>query len=135
MSYTKHAKRDSGFGESLSLGSFNAYLGLSHEKKTKGDQAFIEDFTNKKLEEILPKKTRKVTHDQNFGKPCEYTPFSSYTGLNSHNDNRAPIIIKTEIDSNDSNKPLPSAAEISISRNLQLIREVEFFTNSFLIFF
>lgn len=61
MSYTK---RDSGFGESLSLGGFNIYLGLSNEKKIKGSQVFIENFTDKKLEEIFPKKNHEV---RNFG--------------------------------------------------------------------
>src|SRR6266496_3841624 len=129
MSYTK---RDSGFGESLSLGGFNVYLGLSQEKKTKGSQVFIENFTDKKLEEIFPPKKNhhKVTRGvQNVENPCDHTPpktcdqipFTSYLGLDTHSvNNEIPIVIKSEIDTDDSNIPLPSAAEISINRNLQL---------------
>ncbi|CAB4408635.1 unnamed protein product [Rhizophagus irregularis] len=204
MSYTK---RDSGFGESLSLGGFNVYLGLSNEKKIKGCQVFIENFTDKKLEEIFPKKNHEVRnfrdvrvpniqhipnipnapniqhipniqytqniqhipniqHTQNIPnipnnrnvqniphvknvenpredipyKPRDYTPFSSYLGLDCVNRAngvkipKIPTIVKSDstdlIDSTDStdstdytNLPLPSATEISINRSLQLIRE------------
>ncbi|CAB4484222.1 unnamed protein product [Rhizophagus irregularis] len=195
MSYTK---RDSGFGESLSLGGFNVYLGLSNEKKIKGCQVFIENFTDKKLEEIFPKKNHEVRnfrdvrvpniqhipnipnapniqhipniqHTQNIPnipnipnnrnvqniphvknvenpredipyKPRDYTPFSSYLGLDCVNRAngvkilKIPAIVKSDstdlIDSTDStdstdytNLPLPSATEISINRSLQLIRE------------
>jgi hypothetical protein len=184
MSYTK---RDSGFGESLSLGGFNIYLGLSNEKKIKGSQVFIENFTDKKLEEIFPKKNVDVrnvrgvqniqntqniqhvqknvqniqhvqnihniqttqnvqnvhnTHDirvqdiqKNVEKPRDsipsktrgHTPFTSYLGFDRVNRfnsvNIVPIIVKS--DSTTTNIPIPSAAEISINRSLQLIREVE----------
>jgi hypothetical protein len=126
MSFVKHIKRDSGFGESLSLGDFSVYLGLSHEKKTKESQVFIENFSNKKLEEIFPKKSRKFTHDvYNVKKTCDCTPFSSYLGLDTRNTNKNPIIIKSHINTDDSSIPLPSATKISINRNLQLIREVK----------
>ncbi|GBB97052.1 hypothetical protein RclHR1_02900015 [Rhizophagus clarus] len=147
MSYTK---RDSGFGESLSLGGFNVYLGLSDEKKIKGSQVFIENFTDKKLEEIFPKKNldthnvrnvrnvQKNIHQsvQNVENPCDkipskprdYIPFTSYLGLdrvNRANGVKIPIIVKSKskIDTDYTNIPLPSAAEISINRSLQLIRE------------
>ncbi|GBC53214.2 hypothetical protein GLOIN_2v1718651 [Rhizophagus irregularis DAOM 181602=DAOM 197198] len=214
MSYTK---RDSGFGESLSLGGFNVYLGLSNEKKIKGCQVFIENFTDKKLEEIFPKKNHEVRnfhdvrvpniqhipnipnapniqhipniqytqniqhipniqHTQNIPnipnipnnrnvqniphvknvenpredipyKPRDYTPFSSYLGLDCVNRAngvkipKIPTIVKSDstdlIDSTDStdstdytNLPLPSATEISINRSLQLILKSQFLTPS-----
>ena len=80
MSFVNHVKRDSGFGESLSIGDFNVYLELSQERKTRESQIFIENFSNKKIRRDFPEKSHKVTHDvYSVEKTCDCAPFSDWT--------------------------------------------------------